>query len=267
MLETDVAKVYESGNDSAQTFIRHLTLFLTTYLKNHQQLLENGDDTTRQAVLASIAILLRISKIDDPVIFKICLEYWSHFVTDLYNSQRMISTRAPMNAWGAMGGGLTINSGGIFHGMQMSPRLHLYAPSLAQLRHVMIAKMAKPEEVLIVEDENGQIIREPLKDTDAVTLYKSMREVLIYLTHLDPNDTQETMLHKLAKQVDSTDYSWNALNTLCWAIGSISGALFEQQEKTFLVKVIKDLLGLCEQVSNHSTNIHQSHSFSVLCVC
>lgn len=73
-----------------------------------------------------------------------------------------------------------------------------------------------------------------------------MRECLIYLTHLDPADAQETMLSKLSKQVDGSEFSWHNLNTLCWAIGSISGALTQAQEKTFLVRVIKDLLGLCE---------------------
>lgn len=34
---------------------------------------------------------------------------------------------------------------------------------------------------------------------------------------------------------------------MCWAIGSISGAMHEEDEKRFLVTVIKDLLGLCEQ--------------------
>jgi exportin-1 len=30
----------------------------------------------------------------------------------------------------------------------------------------MICRMAKPEEVLIIEDENGNIVRETMKDTD-----------------------------------------------------------------------------------------------------
>lgn len=69
--------------------------------------------------------------------------------------------------------------------------------------------------------------------------------------------------------MNGREWSWNNLNTLCWAIGSISGAqstflfnqlathqfshLFlsmciigEEDEKRFLVTVIKDLLGLCE---------------------
>jgi hypothetical protein len=32
--------------------------------------------------------------------------------------------------------------------------------------------MAKPEEVLIVEDENGNIVRETLKDNDVLVQYK-----------------------------------------------------------------------------------------------
>jgi exportin-1 len=65
----------------------------------------------------------------------------------------------------------------------------------------MIGRMAKPEEVLVVEDDNGEIIREVTKDVDAIILYKTMRETLIYLTHLDPEDTQQIMLEKLNNQV------------------------------------------------------------------
>lgn len=32
--------------------------------------------------------------------------------------------------------------------------------------------MAKPEEVLIVEDENGNIVRETMKDNDVLVQYK-----------------------------------------------------------------------------------------------
>jgi exportin-1 len=61
--------------------------------------------------------------------------------------------------------------------------------------------MVKPEEVLIVENEEGEIVREVLKESDTITLYKSMREVLVYLTHLDVDDTETIMSDKLAKQV------------------------------------------------------------------
>lgn len=47
----------------------------------------------------------------------------------------------------------------------------------------MISRMAKPEEVLIVENDQGEVVRELIKDTDSITLYKTMRETLgVYVT-------------------------------------------------------------------------------------
>lgn len=99
--------------------------------------------------------------------------------------------------------------------------------------------MAKPEEVLVVENDQGEIVRETIKDTDAINLYKTMRETLVYLTHLDYQDTERIMTEKLQNQVNGLEWSWKNLNTLCWAIGSISGAMMEEDEKRFLVTVIR----------------------------
>ncbi len=126
-------------------------------------------------------------------------------------------------------------------------RLKLYEKQvLMDLRHVMVMHMAKPEEVLIEQDERGEIVRQATKDTDAIAVYKTMRETIVYLTHLNYEVTEDIMISKLHKQVDGTEWSWNNLNRLCWAIGSISGTMSEDNEKRFLVTVIKDLLGLCE---------------------
>lgn len=40
-----------------------------------------------------------------------------------------------------------------------------------------------------------------MKESDTIVLYKSMREVLVYLTHLDVLDTENIMTEKLSKQV------------------------------------------------------------------
>lgn len=125
-------------------------------------------------------------------------------------------------------------------------RKHKYEEVLSSLRTVMIEKIVRPEEVLIVENDEGEIVREFVKESDTIQLYKTIRECLVYLTHLDVVDTENIMIEKLAKQVDGSEWSWNNCNTLCWAIGSISGAMNEETEKRFLVNVIKDLLGLTE---------------------
>ena len=44
-------------------------------------------------------------------------------------------------------------------------------------------------------------MREFRKESDTIVLYKSMREALVYLTHLDVADTETIMTDKLSKQV------------------------------------------------------------------
>lgn len=57
-------------------------------------------------------------------------------------------------------------------GAQLLQRRQLYAGPMSKLRMLMICRMAKPEEVLIVEDENGNIVRETMKDNDVLVQYK-----------------------------------------------------------------------------------------------
>lgn len=47
-----------------------------------------------------------------------------------------------------------------------------------QVRLLMVSRMAKPEEVLVVENDQGEVVREFMKDTDSINLYKNMRETL-----------------------------------------------------------------------------------------
>ena len=79
-----------------------------------------------------------------------------------------------------------------------------------------------------MENEEGEIVREFMKEIDTIVLYKSMRELLVFLTHLDVFDTEVILTEKLAKQMDGSEWSWNNLNTLCSAIGSISGVMSKQ---------------------------------------
>ena len=48
----------------------------------------------------------------------------------------------------------------------------------------MISRMAKPEEVLVVENEQGEVVREFMRDTDSIQMYKNMRETLVYLKNV-----------------------------------------------------------------------------------
>jgi exportin-1 len=267
---TDIASAYERGTDDQQAFVQNLALFLTAFLRAHLRALEAAapgaggaqqQAEVRQALLAGLDLLVSISYVDDTEVFKTCLEYWNYFVPDVYASVS-ISTGG---AGGGGGGGAGGNGNGAFSfaaaqngngdgsSSASAPptgaaRRQLYAGTLSKLRALMIARMAKPEEVIVVEDESGAIVRETMKDNDVLAQYRSMRETLIYLAHLDHEDTEAQMLERLRGQLagGAGSWTWQGLNTLCWAIGSVSGSMAEDQENRFLVTVIRDLLNLCE---------------------
>lgn len=247
-LSLDLKTTYASSNGRDQEFVQNLALFLCNFFTMHLKVIENYPN--RDFLSHGHFYLIRISQIDDREIFKICLEYWTKLVSELYDEMQSlpITDLNPLMSMGmgSMSGlaGRGARNPNEFAGVAL--RKNKYQEVLSSLRTVMIEKMVRPEEVLIVENDEGEIVREFVKESDTIQLYKSTRECLVFLTHLDVIDTENIMSEKLARQVDGSEWSWANCNTLCWAIGSISGAMNEETEKRFLVTVIKDLLGLTE---------------------
>jgi exportin-1 len=244
-VETDIREAYAKAGARDQEYILNLAIFLCNYFSVHLSTIERLPNT--DYLLHGHFYLIKISMIDDREIFKICLEYWTKLVQELYEEMQQLpmSELNPLVNMGVAG----LANGGAPNPQSLANyplRKHKYSQVLSHLRQVMVEKMVRPEEVLIVENDEGEIVREFVKESDTIQLYKTTRECLVYLTHLDVVDTENIMSDKLAKQVDGTEWSWNNCNTLCWAIGSISGAMNEETEKRFLVTVIKDLLGLTE---------------------
>ncbi|EGG16820.1 exportin 1 [Cavenderia fasciculata] len=217
---SSIPEAYEDGDKNEQDFVHQLTMFLTGFFRAHLKVMESPLNIPYLTLAHDY--LINISNVDDVEIFKICLEYWNFLSQNLYVDNASYTL------------------------LTTPPRLLLYKSILARVRTVLISKMAKPEEVIVVEDEEGNIVREMTKDTDSLTLYESMRETLVFLTNLDAENTQSIMLEKLDMLVKNREWSFSKINTLCWAIGSISGSQTKEQEKRFLVTVIKELLELCQ---------------------
>lgn len=178
------------------------TDFLGAYLTYHKRQVEK--DELANLVIAAHLYLVQLSQVEELEVFKICLEYWATFTSELYHE-----STAQQNM-----GILNLNN-------SPSGRHKMYAEVLSKLRHVIISRMAKPEEVIVVEDENGNIVRDIRKDGEQVTRYKQMKSILVFLTHLDTADTINIMTSGLMSQVQGK-LNYSILNTLCWAIGSIA---------------------------------------------
>lgn len=145
-----------------------------------------------ETLLKSLHYLILISEVEEVEIFKICLEYWNSLAADLYRESPYATGAAPL----FMSRPSAANNSG-----NTPPRRQFYQPVLTKVRYIMISRMAKPEEVLVVENDQGEVVREFMKDTDSINMYKNMRETLVYLTHLDYIDTERIMTEKLQNQV------------------------------------------------------------------
>lgn len=268
--DASIKKAYqqaeESGDEDSMLFVRNLALFLAAFLGSHGDLLES--EAYRPALLSGLNYLVQISDVDSSFsgpgasadsnsteIFKICVEYWLKLSASLYETETKYNPSLPALAMATVEGVVnsstsarpgSVASTPLFGAAAANPRKPIYAEVLSRVREVLIRHMKKPEEVLIEKDDSGEYVREAQKDTDAIALYKVMRDTMVFLTHLDPRNTEELLLEKLSKQVNGEEWGYEPLNMLCWAIGSISGTMTETEEKNFLVTVIKDLLLLCE---------------------
>ncbi|CAI4738743.1 BDN_1c_G0031980.mRNA.1.CDS.1 [Saccharomyces cerevisiae] len=243
----DLKATYANANGNDQSFLQDLAMFLTTYLARNRALLER-DESLRELLLNAHQYLIQLSKIEERELFKTTLDYWHNLVADLfYEVQRLPATEmSPLIQLSVGSQAISTGSGALNpeYLKRFPLKKHIYEEICSQLRLVIIENMVRPEEVLVVENDEGEIVREFVKESDTIQLYKSEREVLVYLTHLNVIDTEEIMISKLARQIDGSEWSWHNINTLSWAIGSISGTMSEDTEKRFVVTVIKDLLDL-----------------------
>ncbi|GMM55064.1 exportin [Maudiozyma humilis] len=246
----DLKSTYVSANGTDQSFLQDLAMFLTTYLTHHRNLLES-DDSLRELLLNAHQYLIQLSKIDERELFKTTLDYWHILVAGLFQEVQQLPVNELNPLMQLSVGNQTVSTGsGALNPefMKKFPlKKHIYEDICSQLRWVIIENMVRPEEVLVVENDEGEIVREFVKESDTIQLYKSEREVLVYLTHLNVVDTEQIMVSKLGRQIDGSEWSWHNINTLSWAIGSISGTMSEDTEKRFVVTVIKDLLALTEK--------------------
>jgi len=272
--DVNIAEAYAAataaGDEASTHFVNTLANFLTSFFRSHAPVLEQ--EQYRDALLSGMNYLVGISDVPERETFKVCAEYWLTLSEDLYRAEMRYDPRLPSLSddgtplpTGSAGNmaslGLTTGmaalgfggaSGGGGGGGSGGPRKALYAEVLVRVRELMIRHMAKPEEVLIEKDDTGEYVRELQKDTDNAALYKVMRDAMVFLTHLDPKNMEALMLDKLSREAKNPDWSFDALNTLCWAIGSISGTMSELDEKALLVTIIKDLLVMCEEVKGKS---------------
>ncbi|RNF11538.1 putative exportin 1 [Trypanosoma rangeli] len=212
-VEGRVIHMYEMGSDMDCRFISEVNILLIAFLKRYSKLILYDDIL----LLSTHQMLVGMSHIDNKELFKSCIEYW------WWLGERLLRAPSP------------------------TPLHKKLSGVLSNVRFLLIKRMAKPEEVIIVEEE-GELRREHMTDVEGLQLYNLMREALVFLTNLDPHDTQQIMTGLMQKQLDRSEWSWHNCSTLSWAVGAISMALPAEQEVALFVVIVRGLLDLCKEM-------------------
>ena len=146
--------------EDEQRLIQDAALFLTAFLRHHAGALEAaGTPEAAEALRRGHLLLLRISYVDEPEIFKGCVDYWHGLVLEIFSAESVGGGRS-LTAGGWSGGPLLLGQGGEDAGTAEGGagageggggrgggrRRAFYGDLLSQLRLLMVDRMAKPEE-------------------------------------------------------------------------------------------------------------------------
>lgn len=232
---TTLREVCRRRGDEAEEFVQVLTLYLTSFLNTYGAHLEN---VVPAEVIQGLRYIVAASHVDNEEIFNICIDFWNKWCSRLYETE---FTRSGQLLGLDFSGGARV---GDSRSIQ-TEKLAYFAPILHEARMIHILKMAKPEEVLVYTDENGDVVREHDKDVEVRARHKLMADTTVFLTHLGGEQMEKLMHEKLDFEVNQ-QLDKASLSKLCWAVGSISGTMSIADERKFVVAVIRELLCLCE---------------------
>ena len=212
-----IGEVYKIFNEENRQFILNTMLFLNLVFKK-KITSNNLENLCLTSFSISNQVVVKLSCIPSIEIYKICLNWWLFIIEKNF----ILNDHFPL--------------------------YNIFRKIFFDLRIIVICRMAKPEEVLMREDETGQIIKEKVYDTESDNIYRKSKKVLLFLANLDKKTTREIILEKLSQQFLPFKWSRRILNSLCWTIGTISSVFVPKNEdsKIFFITTLKNLLQLCE---------------------
>jgi exportin-1 len=179
-----------------ESFCQQFAMLLSTFLQHHIDLIEATVSTpsgnpeainalimkTRQALI----YLVQLSNIPNDEIFKVCVEFWNFLATRVYTTtaNETMGSSGLLLGYSAKNTVITVITDEIF--------------PVVMENH--ISKMPRPKEVLVIEDESGNVIQESYKDTESISLYETMKKTLITLAILDGKSMTNIIL-KILNQI------------------------------------------------------------------
>lgn len=215
-----IFEVYNNLDSQEKIFVLKISQLFSSIIELYVNVVESCELEKTKKCLEH---LVTLSRINDTNIFMGLFEMWGKFVYELY-------AEFPFN--------------------NKDPKKKLrrfdYSRVLFLLLNALVEKMPRPEEVFIVINEYGEVVKNKMIETEQIEFYRKMRTCFYHLAFLIEDEMKKYFISKVGLQLQDKEWSWNNINRLSWSIGCISGAFEEASERDFFVSILKYLLGLCE---------------------
>ena len=209
-----------------------LTSTLSVFYRTHLKWLVNWLPSQQQYLFEIIEILtsgLRCiasyTEVKEPSLFKTCVEFWlfySKFLSQIKPTPSIINIYDPVQE--------------IFTNLELP---------MNQVIVFLMLRTPKPQEVLIITDEDGLPRREELTNTENLLLYEQVREILRIFAYSHCGLVSNIIMSKVEKQSDGSEWSFENISALSFATGCLAELKSLEEEKSLLIFVLKSLLQLC----------------------
>ena len=228
-------------------FCHSLCQILSEFLKTNMIWMEencNSDWLTMGQALDTIKMaityMVQLTEINEVSIFKQTCEFWIWYSKYLVEYRKDIY--GPTNVMNQQVLVMKKNS------LQLiRSKLHNEMRLMNGSIYNMLLRVPKPEEILITIDENGIPKRETQRYAESTQLYETIRDIFRNYAIVNWTYFKDILEAKLNKQFDGSEWSFNNLNSLCWAVGTLSNTLSMENEKSFVVYFLRNLLQMCER--------------------
>ena len=229
-------------------FCCSLSQILGTFLKTNMIWMEENTNPETLApnnvidiLQLSLTYMINLTEVQETQLFKLNCDFW-HYYSNYLNQYKLDIFGNQSNNINQQV--LVLNNNPT---IQIRRKIHNENKIMHQALVHMLLRVPKPEEVLITIDENGIPRKETQRFAQTTQLYKIIKDIFRNYAKVSWVYFKEILKYKLSRQFDGSEWSFDNMNSFCWAVGTLSETLSLEEEKFFLIYFLRNLLQMCER--------------------
>ena len=198
--------LYKSEDETENLLIAST---LTSFIIKYYKLLCSVE--LEANVTEALQVILKMTESFNEEAFQNCVEFWTSIATTAYGEKRC----------------------------QMEVTTEVFLPFLPQVLRIIVTRIVAPYDLLQVE-ESSKSGSKFLVNVQPGVLYETMRDFIVYSTHLMPEETVQAISEKFEAEEVTVDL----INSICWSTGAIGGVLEPRSEQELITPVISSIIEL-----------------------